>query len=266
MRYTPLPQRGLLTISGEDAGAFLQGLISNDIKKLAEGRPLYAALLSPQGKYLYDFFLIQTPEAILLDGEKERLPQLLQLLTLYKLRSKVTLSSKEGAVTAAWGDAISPIGLPDPRLPALGFRLYGEDAPTTWEKATPEAYDAMRLNLGVPDGSRDFLIDKTFLLEAHFEALHGVDFNKGCYVGQEVTARSKFRGQVRKSFYRVESAAALPAPGPPVMLGAEAAGEMRSSAGSIGLAVLRTDAVAQGADLTAAGQKITAISPAWAAA
>ena len=234
MRYAVFYQGGvLLAYPARMRRSFLQGLISNDIKKLSESHPLYAALLTPQGKYLHDFFLIRDKGRILLDCEAARLPQLLQLLSLYKLRSKVTLEKLDTAVIAAWensvGEGTSPIGLPDPRLPELGFRIYGGDVPSAWEKATTEDYDRMRLQLGVPDGSRDLIIDKTFLLEAHFEALNGVDFNKGCYVGQEVTARSKFRGQVRKSFYKVESAADLPALAAPVIrLRGETVGELRS--------------------------------------
>jgi len=277
MRYSLLPDRGLLAISGDDAIDFLQGLVSNDVRKLSTGHLVYAALLSPQGKFLHDFFLTKSDDKILIDCEKSRLPDLLARLNLYKLRSKVTISTLPDSqgVIAAWGSKESAPAIADPRLPQLGFRLVGDVADIgakchglCWKIATPAEYDHMRLELGVPDGSRDLIVDKTFLLEAHFEELHGVDFNKGCYVGQEVTARSKFRGQVRKSLYKIEtSGSTLPEPGTKVTFGEMEAGEIRSHQGNIGLAMLRIEIVATANGvLQAAGQKITAIVPAWAKA
>lgn len=282
MRFAHLPSRGLLALSGADAQAFLQGLISNDLNKLASGAAMYAAMLTPQGKFLHDFFLMRRGDALLLDGHRERLPDLLQRLQVYKLRAQVNITRLENeGVTAAWGKEgfrfqVSGFGaVADPRLPQLGHRLYGDAkaiaawcAAQGWQETGEAEYDAMRLALGVPDGARDMIVDKSFLLELGFEDLHGVDFNKGCYVGQEVTARSKFRGQVRKHLYRVAAETELPAPGTPVMQGEAAVGELRSHAGAQGLAILRIEAVEKAAKedapLVAGGVRLTASLPGWA--
>lgn len=270
MYYTALPERGLILVSGEGRETFLQGLISNDIYKLKSQPTIYAALLTPQGKFLHDFFLTHYHGGILIDCEKSRMADLLQRLSLYKLRSKVAFETPDTiCVTAAWGEKTDR-GFADPRLPQMGYRILGEKKTIdAWQPATPQDYDQMRLALGVPDGSRDMIVDKNFLLECHFEALHGVDFNKGCYVGQEVTARSKFRGQVRKFLYQVRAQnGELPEPTTPVYLGDVVVGEMRSHSGGQGLAMLRADDVAKVSNVLSlrAGEKnITAALPAWAA-
>jgi folate-binding protein YgfZ len=243
MYYTHLPTRGLLALSGEDVISFLQGLVSNDTRLLEKGEAVYAALLTPQGKFLHDFFLIPREGKILLDGEKARLDDLCKRLTLYKLRSKVTIEKLPDAfgVVALWGEG-APAGgaFADPRLPALGFRWVGDVSQFSAadaQGASEAGYDRHRLELGVPDGSRDMIVEKSFLLECGFEELHGLDFKKGCYVGQEVTARTHYRGQVKKAMFMVRGS--LSAPGTPIMSGEAQAGEMRSSAGDIGLAILR---------------------------
>lgn len=261
MFFTALPQRGLLSFSGADAESFLQGLVSNDLYKLKGGAGLYAALLTPQGKFLHDFFIARRGDTILIDCDQSRLTDLVQRLTLYKLRSQVTITqlSDEGVV-AVWGtnSALSTqhsaLIFPDPRLPALGYRFIGEkDALAAWckgqgwQEKTPGDYDALRLEFGVPDGAQDMKVDKSFLLECGFEDLHGVDFAKGCYVGQEVTARTKYRGQVRKFFYQVRAEKTLPPPGTPVTLDGVEVGQLRSHAGQVGLAILRIEAVQKAA-------------------
>ncbi|MDE3060200.1 MAG: folate-binding protein YgfZ [Pseudomonadota bacterium] len=246
MPYAQLDDRGLLKVSGEEAVAFLQGLVSNDVRPLAQNRAVYAAMLTPQGRFLHDFFLLPWPDGILIDVSSARLPDLLQRLTLYRLRSKINLEPMPGmSVTAAWerdsGFGIQDSGVfSDPRLPELGWRIIGEAVDLGPGRADAEAYERHRLDLGVPDGSRDMIADKSLLLEFGFEDLHGVDFAKGCYVGQEVTARSKHRGQVRRFIYHVRAGGdMLPLPGTPVMLGDVQAGEMRSSLGNTGLALLK---------------------------
>ncbi len=280
MHYALLPQRALMSLFGEDTVPFLQGLVSNDVTKLKEGAAMYAALLSPQGKFLHDFFLYKRGEAILLDIDKARLPDLVQRLKMYKLRSKVAievLPESEGVV-AVWGIP-SPLRgeelFADPRLPELGCRIVGDRAKIKtfceekkWQAVASDAYDRMRLELGVPDGARDMIIDRSFLLEFGFEDLHGVDFNKGCYVGQEVTARSKFRAQLRKSLYQVKSdGAELPPPGTRVTAGGTEIGELRSHSGDTGLAILRIEEVGKAtAPLMAAGVTIaSAAIPNWIA-
>src|SRR5262249_21769499 len=208
--YALLEARGVLEISGADRVAFLQGLVSNDVRKVGPHRAIYAALLTPQGKYLHDFFLVERGETILLEGERGRLPDLLRRLSMFKLRAKVALAdvSDRFSVAAAFGDAASArlglaaepgaavpfgdgIAYMDPRLVELGARLLvpRSDGLRALEaagisRAEPADYDRLRLSLGIPDGSRDLMIEKAILLEAGFEELNGVDWDKGCYMGQ----------------------------------------------------------------------------------
>ncbi len=241
MLYSHLSDRTVLALSGEDRIPFLQGLITNDANLLAQGTALYAAMLSPQGKFLHDFFLIPKSEEILLDINKHRAADLIARLNIYKLRSKISLQPIECKVTACW-DMPSPPPIEgiiaDPRLSALGWRIYGD---AKLPEASLADYEAHRISLGVPDGAIDMHIDKSFLLEFDFEKFHGVNFSKGCYVGQEVTARSKFRGQVRKHIYSVSSEEILPPLGTAVTSGDIAIGELRSTSGHIGLALLRSE-------------------------
>lgn len=263
MTQALLPQRGLIRLYGEDTVTFLQGLVSNDVTRLVHGHAVYAALLSPQGKFLHDFFIIRRGDDYLLDTEASRVAELMQRLKMYKLRSKVTIEPLGESVSAIWNEKPSADGFiyADPRLPELGFRGIGLKT-----SGDADAYDAFRLSLGVPDGSRDMLVDKTLLLDVGFEQLHGVDFNKGCYVGQEVTARSKFRGQVKKSIYQV-SGPSLPAPGTALYADGQEAGVMRSSRGSRGIAILRVELVEQAKHILRANDReITAMRPAWISA
>jgi folate-binding protein YgfZ len=285
-----LEDRGVLEVSGADRRDFLQGLVSNDVVKATADRALYAALLTAQGKYLHDFFIVAIGEPLYLDGEAARLADLQRRLGLYKLRAKVSLAaaSDRYIVAAAFGDdALDGLGLPaergaaaafaggvayvDPRLAELGARLLLPRA----TGATPliergfragdvAAYDRLRLSLGVPDGSRDLVLDKSILLESGFDELNGVDWQKGCYVGQELTARTKYRGLIKKRLMPVAIDGPLPPPGTPVMAGDQEAGEMRSGRDGVGLALLRLEAVAASKPLTAASAKLTPQKPAWA--
>jgi tRNA-modifying protein YgfZ len=267
MFYTVLP-RAVLAVSGVDAETFLQGLVSNDVRKLAPGAPLYAALLSPQGKFLHDFFLVKRDAAILVDCDKTRMDDLIARLSLYKLRAAVTIEKTSEKVTAIWdqdsGFRIQDSVFPDPRLAEMGYRIIGEADAKGWQETDVAAYEKHRLRLGVPDGAQDMIIDRSFLLELGFEALHGVDFQKGCYVGQEVTARSKFRGQVRKHIYQVRAESELPPPATKLLQDGAEVGELRSHAGNIGLAIIRIEAAEKNSPLTADGMAITASFPKWA--
>ncbi len=265
MYYAYLPARGLLSLTGDDLIAFLQGLITNDARKLERGQALYAALLSPQGKYLHDFFLIPQGGRVLLDGEKHRLADLKQRLSLYKLRSKVAielLPDSEGVV-ALWGgvmkDAKNNDIIPDPRIAALGWRMVGDVTQNiAWceaqgfTRADAIAYDKHRIQHGVPDGSRDMTPDKSLMLEFNMDVLNAVDFAKGCYVGQEVTARSKYRAQLRKTLCVIDTSGALPAAGTVLMNNEKEIGQMLSSAGNTGLALMRTEALTPDGAMTLA--------------
>ncbi len=259
---THLTDRAILAIAGEDARDFLQGLITKDVKAIGPGHAAFAALLSPQGRFLFDFFITEQGGVLLLDTEKARLPDLIKRLTMYRLRSKVTFTETDLQVCAAWGENAGGTYI-DPRLPALGWRSI-EQHPSAGAQGD---YDAHRLSLAVPDSSKDLIVDRSILLEYGYDELHAVDFDKGCYVGQEVTARSKHRATLRKFIHAVEAQSPLPPKGTPVMTGAREAGIMASSSGGIGLAHLRVEEVQRAAKentpLTAAGISLSARLPAW---
>jgi len=290
--YTILPHRGLITVGGADRREFLQGLVSNDVMRAGTERAIWAGFLTPQGKYLHDFFMIEIGETLHLDCEGgDRLMDFGKRLSKYKLRSQIDLGiAPDLAVVALWGDgAASALGLADeagagramdggavyvdPRLAAAGARAIlpaakaaGILEPLGFAAATAEDYDLMRLELGLPDGSKDMAVDKTVLLEANFDALNGVDFNKGCYMGQELTARTKYRGLVKRRLMPVSVTGEAPAPGTVLMADGKEAGEMRSARGGIGIAMLRLDRLEElgkGVTLQADGAGITLRNIPW---
>lgn len=279
MPIAMLPDRGVVEVTGEDRMAFLQGLVSNDVTAVAPGRAVWAALLTPQGKWLADFFVLaaggEGEARLLLDCERAQAPMLAQRLSRFRLRSKVALrdASAEFALFAGWGDDAPPEGaVPDPRLPEAGWRLIapaGTDAAAA--TATAEEYDRHRLALGLPDGSRDLEAEKSVLLEAGFDELGGVSWTKGCYMGQELTARTKYRGLLKRRLVPVAVEGPLPAPGTPVTRGdapdAPQAGEMRSGRDGLGLALLRLDAIegaaAAGTPLLCGGTRLVPRIPGW---
>jgi hypothetical protein len=268
-RFTLLPDRGVLAVSGDDRASFLQGLVSNDTTKLAPGRAMYAALLTAQGKYLHDFIMVEQGDTIWLDAEAARIADLKRRLSMYRLRSKVVIEELPNlAVAAVFGGDLPDIAVPDPRLPELGGRaILPRDTlrPTLAGLGLAEVefaeYDRLRLGLGIPDGSRDLVVDKSILLEAGFDELHGVDWQKGCYIGQELTARTKYRGLIKKRLFPVRIDGAAPEPGTVLTIDGKEAGEMRSSLGDIGLALVRLENA--DAPLAADGATVRAAAPAW---
>lgn len=296
LRYTILERRSVLVVRGEEARAFLQGLVSNDVTKVSPARALYSAFLTPQGRFLHEFFIAEFTDrqgsALFLDCEAERADDLKRRLTLYKLRSKVeiadgrdrffvaavmgdgaaaalTLGSAPGSA-AAFGGGVAFV---DPRVPEAGCRaiLPRESGETSLAQAgfTPSGaneYERLRISLGLPDGSRDLEPEKAILLENGFDELNGIDWDKGCYLGQELTARTRYRGLVRKRLMPVAIEGPAPAPGTPVTFGAKDAGEMRTSCGTLGLAMIRLEVLEEAADapLTAGDAKLTPKKPAWA--
>ncbi len=274
-RFIALGERALLAVSGPDARSFLQGLVTVDVKSVSPGAARYGALLSPQGKFLHDFFLLDAGDNILLDTEGARAEELAKRLKMYRLKAKVEIAAKPELSVFAFLDeapAAPPglISILDPRLPKLGTRLYGNDsacrnwlAEQGFVEAGMEEYEKLRIALGVPDGSRDMIVDRSFIMENGFEALNGVDFNKGCYVGQEVTARSKFRATLRKGLYNVRGEKTLPASGTPVLSGDKTVGEIRSILGTEGLAILQAESVENGGKLLAGEVVIHASKPTW---
>ncbi len=267
-----LADRGVLAISGPEAGPFLQGLVSNDVTRLdQDASALWAALLTPQGKWLADFFLVREGERILLDCERAQAPWLISHLTRYRLRAKVAIDDETDrwTVFAAWGEA-KPAEQPgvlvvrDPRLPEAGWRCLacgGEIQPD----ATAEDYDRHRLALGLPDGSKDLESGKTVLLEAGFDELRGISWSKGCWMGQELTARTKYRGLVKKRLVPVRVEGPLPAPGTPVLREATEVGTIRSGRGDRALALLRLEALASPGVLRCGEAVLVAELPAWLA-
>ncbi len=238
MRGIILKDRSLLRLSGADVRDFLQGLISMDISGADDG-VIYAALLSPQGKYLFDFFVLRDGADYLIDVKSERAPALAQRLTLYKLRADVTISSADMTVAQILENA-PEAAFKDPRNPALGNRLYTEQAPDLTEVPHAE-FEHLRISHAIPETGLELIPEETFILEAGFEELSGVDFRKGCYVGQEVTARMKHKTELRKGLAKVAISGTAPAPGTPITAGDKPAGTLFSSSGDIGLAHLRFD-------------------------
>jgi len=240
--------RVILSLTGSDRLKFLQGLVSNDLQKLDESGILYAALLTPQGKYLADFFLVAAPEAVLVDVKDTHADLLEKRLTLYRLRADVQIARSDLQVLCGIGPA--PEGaLGDPRDPALGWRLYGD-------RAGDEAPDreALRVARLIPETGVELTPD-SYILEMGFERLSGVDFRKGCYVGQEVTARMKHKATLRKGLVRVRIEGEAPPPGTPILMedGREA-GVLHTSAGEQALAWLRFDRL--GTALSAGGARV----------
>jgi len=237
----PLPHRAVLSVTGKDRVAVLNGLVSNDVSLAAPGRAVWAALLTPQGKYVADFFIFADSDQLLLECEAAQCDMLAQKLARYRLRADMNIAPSDLAVYAAWGGDVpaASIVAPDPRLEAAGWRaLAPADLPVSAEF---HAYDLHRLRLGLPDGTRDLELDKTLLLEAGFDELHGISWTKGCYLGQELTARTRYRGLLKRRLLPVEADSPLPAPGTIVMAGEREAGVLRSVIGAEGLALLRID-------------------------
>lgn len=290
--YAELPARGVLEVAGEDRVAFLQGLVTNDVTKVAAERAIFAALLTAQGRYLFDFFIFALGDALYLETEAARIADLKRRLGLYKLRSKVTLADVTArfSVVAGFGDGAGAalglaeagaatsfaggIAFADPRLAALGVRFalpreagFATLTETGFAPADEAAYDLHRLKLGIADGSRDLPIEKALLLESGFDELNAIDWQKGCYMGQELTARTKYRALVKKRLLPVEIEGPLPAPGTPIMLGSEAAGEIHSGRDGHALALLRLEAVEaalKGAPLIAGTTHLKPAKPGWA--
>lgn len=242
MPIAPLSDRAVLEVTGEDRVAFLQGLVSNDVAAAAPGRAVWAALLTPQGKWLADFFILSDGERLLLDVARDQATMLIQRLSRFRLRSKVALAERPDLIVlAGWGGDIPPAGAiaaPDPRLPDAGWRaLLAASGPAPAEAGD---YDRHRLALGLPDGARDMEPEKSVLLEGGFDELSGVSWTKGCYMGQELTARTKYRGLLKRRLIPVAVEGPLPAPGTPVLRGEAEMGEMRSGhPEGLGLALLR---------------------------
>jgi folate-binding protein YgfZ len=284
--FSILAHRGVIAVTGTDRVEFLQGLISNDTTKVTPDHAIWAALLTPQGRFLNDMFVAAAngEKALLLETERERAAALARKLTIYKLRSQVKVEDRSSAteVAVVFGPSLDAttllprlseaglVAFVDPRLAELGVRVLGPVGELETALAAcggiarPLAdYDSLRLRLGVPDGSRDLVVEKALLLENGFDELNGVDWQKGCYMGQELTARTKYRALIRKRLFPVRVEGELPAPGTAILDGSEEVGEVRSGVGGRALAMLRLDAVGSGRTLTAGDARLVPEQPAW---
>jgi tRNA-modifying protein YgfZ len=284
MQASLLPDRGVVKVAGDDARRFLNGLVTNDMAKVAPGNPRFAALLTPQGKIIVDFIIAEAPApdggGFFLDCPRALVPELVEKLNFYKLRAKVIcedLSDVLG-VMAVWngaGDSEYGLSYPDPRLPALGTRVMlpphvaaeaAADLGATLADA--ESYDAHRIALGIPRGGFDFIYADTFPHEADMDQLNGVDFDKGCYVGQEVVSRVEHRASARSRVLPIAYDEFSPLSGLPITAGDKQVGTLGSTAKGRGLALMRLDrietAIADGIPLEAGGIAIHPVKPDWA--
>ncbi|MBA2589275.1 MAG: folate-binding protein YgfZ [Alphaproteobacteria bacterium] len=269
-----LEDRAVLAISGPEAREFLQGLVTNDvIGGLAPGSGLYTALLSPQGKILFDFLVTEGDGALLLDTAKDTAEALLKKLKMYKLRAKVGVELREplGVYVNLAGhpdNRLTPyadraVTFTDPRLAALGQRSIGAHAEMPANLAGPRAYHEHRIALGVPEAG-DFGFEKTFALDAGLDELNGVSFTKGCYIGQELTSRMKHRATSRKRILTVTAEAPLPAPGARVTRGGAEIGELVSVYGAQGFALVRLDRLEEiSGDVLIEENPVALNKPAW---
>ncbi len=247
-----LSDRGLVRVSGPEAAPFLQGILTNDVEKLAPCEARYAALLTPQGKILFDFLVVRLPGegGFVLDCDHAQAAALLKRLSFYKLRAKVTITdeSENEAVLAYWGEepenAPGAIRYADPRDVGLGFReILPRAKAIAIGEGSREDYEALRISLGAPLGGLDFAYGDVFPHDANLDLLNGVDFRKGCYVGQEVVARMHHRGGVRRRIVRVRLQGEAPKPGAPILDGELPVGTLGGAAGGEALALVRTDRV-----------------------
>lgn len=284
----PLEGRGVVEVGGADARSFLQGLVTNDVRRLGPDRALWAALLTPQGRCLFDFAMVAHGARILLEAERARAEELARRLVFYRLRAAVDIADRstdwtvvalpdpaaaerfdlplERGACRALEDAILFV---DPRLAAMGVRglVRAEGLGrflARWglELAEPAIYEHHRLELGVPEGAVDLPPQKALPLEADLDALDGISFDKGCFVGQELTARMEHRGLVKKRLVPVRVTGSLPPPGTPVRLGEREVGELRSGFDGRALALLRLEALGAG-PLVADGAALEPLLPAW---
>lgn len=283
MKAAFLPSRGVVKVSGEGARAFINNLVTTDVDLLQPGLARFGALLTPQGKIIADFLVTQAADGeLLFDCPKELAKSFADRLGFYKLRAKVAVENLGDAfeVLAVWDGepAVKPdLAFADPRNPFLGWRLLVPSASAEQAAAaigaqmTDEAaYEAHRIACGVPRGGADFIYGDAFPHETNMDRLHGVDFDKGCYIGQEVVSRTQHRGTARTRILRVALTGSAPEPGTVITAGDKSVGTMGSSTNStdgqnIALALLRTDRVSDALDaglpLLANGVTISLISP-----
>lgn len=260
VRIARLDSRALVRVSGPDARPFLHSLLTQDVETLTAGALRFGALLSPPGRLLFDLFLWGEAGAVVLDVAADRRDALLQRLAMYRLRAQVTVEADHHPVFAAWGGDLPDRFVTDPRTPDLGGRAYGA---TVAVDATEDDWQAHRLTVGIPDPAADVIPDKIYPIEADFDLLNGIDFQKGCFVGQETTSRMKRRGAVKTRMLPIAFDGPTPAFGTEVLNGDLRAGEVLSGREGAAMALLRLDRLEGG--LTVNGRAVTVRHPRWTA-
>lgn len=261
-----LSDRGVIEVAGADATSFLHKLVTNSVLNIPAGESRFSGLLTPQGKLMFDFFVVPLPEGpeagYYFDCPREQSADLAKRVNFHKMRAKITISdrSEELGVAAIWGgDApagFEGVAARDMRAPEMGLRVIGaREKLASLGTANEAAYEAHRVAQGVPKGGVDFVYGDAFVHDVNLDRLNGVDFKKGCYVGQEVVARVHFRNSARKRIVKVYFNGPTPEPGAQIMAGEIAIGQIGSTAGSEGLASLRLDRLE---DAKAAGAPVKA--------
>jgi len=242
--FAPLVSRAVIAVEGPDWRTFLQGLLTQDVEGQAVGTLRFGGLLTPQGRLLYDLFILAGETGCWLDVAAVHRDALIQRLTLYRLRAKVTISPSPMVVSALW-HTDSPEGfLSDPRLAALGLRGYDAPPPKMAREVPEATYQAHRLALGVPDPEADAPSDTTYPIEANFDLLNGIDFKKGCFVGQETTSRMKRRGTIKTRMLSILFDGPPPAFGAEILNGELRAGQVLSGQDGRAMASMRLDRMA----------------------
>ena len=255
--------RAVIRLQGGDRVSFLQGLITQDVESLAGGAGAFAALLTPQGKILFDFFVVNTGEHFLIDCHRDSSGALLKRLTLYKLRADVSMTIDDSLSVAVSQEEVNGAiaAYADPRLAGLDWRAIVE----TGDMPVAENYDAKRIALGVPQAGDDFGGDAMFLLDVNYDALGGVDYKKGCFVGQEVTSRMKRKGEVRRRTLIAEHDGPPLEPGVSITAGESTLGEVFTGSTGCALALIRVDrwrrAQEEGATLECGGRELRLVVP-----
>lgn len=252
--FCKLTDRALLLISGDDAGKFLQGIVTCNVETLEVGQTSFGALLSPQGKILFDFFIIRSTNSLIIDVDASVAEGLVQRLTFYRLRAAVDIAPMDERthVFAVFGGDGDPtrivadgIVVTDPRLPAMGARAYIRRAPENAKLVSLDEWQQHRIRLGMPAGGIDYAFGDAFPHEAMMDQFEGVDFAKGCYVGQEVVSRMQHRGTARKRLIQVTCKGDLPIHGTDILADGKSCGNITGTAGTVGIANIRLDRAAK---------------------
>jgi folate-binding protein YgfZ len=259
--FAALESRAAVSVEGPDWRSFLQGLLTQDTEALAPGDLRFAGLLTPQGKLLFDLFVFTQENGCLLDVVASRQQALIERLVTYRLRAKVEITASPLTVSAVWNLSSAPGYCTDPRLADLGLRGYGQTAPHDAQICDEAAYQAHRLSEGVPDPAHDAEADKTYPIEANFDLLNGIDFKKGCFVGQETTSRMKRRGLIKTRMLPIRFDGAAPEPGSEILNGDLRAGTVLTGQDGRAMALLRLDRL--DGSLSVDGRQVSVDWPRW---